>query len=469
LSPVELTQAFLERIERLNPLLNAYITISGELALKQARDAENEVAHGQYRGPLHGIPVSLKDLIATEGVLTTGATAAFADWIPSEDAVVWRRLRDSGAILLGKTNLDEIASGFATVNPFFGPARNPWNTARITGGSSGGSGAAVIAGLCMASIGSDTNGSIRVPSSLCGIVGLKPTYGLVSTKGGLFLSWTSDHFGPMANTVEDAALVLNAIAGHELGDPLSAEGEPEDYAFGLNKGIAELRLGIPTNYFWDFDITSNDGSTRQGLDAEVAQSVREAIEVMKGMGAEVVEIEIGGLDNTGRDLINGIEMAVERAAFFERLPPERWELFSQRYRDGARRGFEITAAEYLAAIRRAQAVGTAIEGALEKCDALIVPTTPIVAPLISDVQASMSASPGATGVPGMSPMAGIGRYTAPFNRSGHPALSIPCGFHSSGLPIGLMIVTKHFDETTALQVGHAFERSTSWHQNRPDL
>lgn len=221
LSPYELTRAVLARIDRLNPLLNAYITVTSDLALAQAKEAEEEIRAGRYRGPLHGIPVALKDLVATAGVLTTGGTAALSDWVPREDAFVWRRLREAGAVLLGKLGLHEMASGFTNLNPFYGVTRNPWDPSRITDGSSGGSGAAVAAHMCLAAIGSDTAGSIRVPSTLCGIVGFKPTFGRVSTRGALYLSWTRDHLGPMAKTVEDAALILRVIAGHDSFNPLA--------------------------------------------------------------------------------------------------------------------------------------------------------------------------------------------------------------------------------------------------------
>lgn len=480
LSPVELTRALLARIERLNPLLNAYITVTAELALAQAREAEAEIRRGNYRGPLHGIPISLKDLIATAGVLTTGGTAALADWVPREDAFVWQCLREAGAVLLGKTNLHEMAAGSTNLNPFYGASRNPWNLERITGGSSGGSAAAVAGHLCLGSIGSDTGGSIRGPAALCGIVGLKPTFGRVSTRGAIFLSWTNDHLGPMTKTVEDAAILLNAIAAYDPLNPLAVPMPPEDYTAHLGDGLRGVNIAVPINYFWELQWPSEDESdSRIGPDPDTVKAVRAAIDVLKGLEANVVETTIEGLDEL---LMRQPAVAppVERAFYLQDLPPERQERFSRRFREGNRRALEAPAVEYLANLERGYRLQTLLESALQPYDAFVVPTTPIVAPTIKAAEAAAQraeealAAAAAAGEPPplvreRGPTAALLRYTGPFNRSGQPALTVPCGFSREGLPIGMMIIGKRFQEGMVLRIGHAYQQATEWHKRRPPL
>ena len=477
LSPVDLTTALLARIERLNPLLNAYITVTPEVALQQAREAEAEIKAGNYRGPLHGIPIALKDLVATAGVLTTGGTGALSDWIPAEDAVIWSLLRQSGAVLLGKLGLHEMAAGFTNLNPFYGATRNPWDTNRITGGSSGGSGAAVAAHMCLAAIGSDTAGSIRVPSALCGITGLKPTFGRVSTRGALYLSWTRDHLGPMTKTAQDAALIMNAISGFDSMNPLSVPSPDEDFGRGMNSDLTGVRLAVPSNYFWEFEPVTSPDSVQlgPGLDPEVASSVRAAIETLRSLGVTIEEIEIDGMDAM-RD--NVASFNVERAFFVEQLPPERRALFDARYRDGVVQGLETPAAAYLRSLHTAHSVQVALETAMQGYDALVAPTSPITAPTIDSVASAMTqaaeaataakergeAPPRAGG-----PTAPIGRNTSPFNQSGQPALTVPCGLAGNGLPIGMMIVGNRFADATALRIGHAYQQATNWHTRRPPV
>ena len=479
ISPVELTKALLARIERLNPLLNAYITVTASLALAQAKEAEAEIQQGNYRGPLHGIPVAIKDLVATAGVLTTGGTGALSDWIPKEDATVWRRLREAGAILLGKLGLDEVATGFTNLNPFYGVTRNPWDTTRITGGSSGGSGAAVASHLCLAAIGSDTAGSIRVPSALCGIAGLKPTFGRVSTRGALYLSWTRDHLGPMAKTVEDAALLLNVISGYDPLNPLSTPAPEEEFTAHLRAGLHGLHIAVPSNYFWEFEVSyPEEGSeARPGLDPEVASAVRSAIDVLQSLGATISEVTIEGIEKL-QDATTASDFHVESAFFVEELPPERRARFSERYRDAISRGLEATAANYLRSLQTTHLTQVALESALEGYDAFVLPTTPMVAPAIEVVAAAASRAAEAAAAarergdpspPMGGPTAHIGRYTGPFNRSGQPALTVPCGSSSEGLPMGLMIVGKRFADGAVLRIGHAYQQATDWHTRRPPL
>lgn len=460
LSPVELTRALLARIERLNPLLNAYITVTGDLAMDQAKQAEDEIVRGNYRGGLHGIPVCLKDHIATAGVPTTGGTAALADWIPSEDATVWRRLKEAGAVLLGKTGMHELGAGTTNVNPFYGTTLNPWNTAYITGGSSGGCAAAVAGHLCLAAIGNDSGGSIRIPAALCGIVGIKPTYGLVSTQGVLFLSWTNGHLGPMTKTVEDAAIVLNAIAGYEPGDQLSTPKKPEDFTHQLGGDLRGLRLAVPTNYFWEFESqTSSDGASPNGLDPEVARAVRAGMGLLQELGATVEEVEFEGLEQLLGG--QGAAMVVERSFFFGELPTERLERFSSQYRDGLLRGRKVKAFEYLGNLESVERIQQALSEALAEFDGMVCPTTPLVAPTIASVTQ--------TGTARGSAASSLARYCSPFNRSGHPALSVPCGFTENGLPIGMMIAAKHFADATVLRVASVYEQATEWHVRRASL
>ncbi|MDQ2914798.1 MAG: amidase family protein, partial [Chloroflexota bacterium] len=250
-SPVELTEACLARIEAVEPRLNAFVTVTADLARAQAREAEGEIVKGRYRGPVHGIPVAVKDLFATKGIRTTAGSKILADWIPDEDATVVRKLREAGAVLLGKLGLHEFAYGISSVNPHFGDVRNPWDTTKIPGGSSGGSAVAVVAGEAYATLGSDTGGSIRIPAALCGCVGLKPTYGRASLFGAVPLAWSLDHPGPLARTVRDVALALGAIAGHDPRDPISADRVLADLLAGINQGAARLRVGVPTDHVWD--------------------------------------------------------------------------------------------------------------------------------------------------------------------------------------------------------------------------
>ncbi len=479
LSPVELTHALLARIERLNPVLNAFITVTADLALGQARQAEEEIQKGEYRGPLHGIPLALKDLVATRGVLTTGGTGAFSDWVPREDAEVWRRLRNAGAVLLGKLGMHEMAFGFSNLNPFYGPTRNPWDIARATGGSSGGSGAAVAAGLCLGSVGSDTGGSIRVPASFCGVSGFKPTFGRVSTRGTIYLSWTRDHIGPLARTAEDAAMLLNAMAGFDPHNPLSAPCADEDFTTGLSSPLAGLRIAMPASTLAP-SVLSGTGSDSPGpgLDPEVLQAVRAAASVLGALGAMIEEVNLESWDDLRDTPEVRAAFRVESAFYLEELPPERRALFSDRYKDGLISGASTTAPVYLRSLQHTQKVAAALEKAMEGFDILLLPSTPTAAPSISAVvQAEQAAAEvaaaararGGTPQPGgaFGPLATVNRYTSPMNQSGQPAMSVPCGLTQAGLPIGLMVVGRRFSDGLVLRVAHAYQQATDWHTRRP--
>ncbi len=442
LSPVEITRAFLERIERLDGLLHAYITVTAERALADAQAAEAALARGESRGPLHGIPIALKDLFLTQGIRTTGHSRLLADNIPSEDATVVARLRDAGTILLGKLAMHEFA--FAGPAGDLAPAaRNPWDTERIPGGSSSGSGAAVAAGLCAAALGSDTGGSIRNPSAYCGVVGVKPTYGRVSRQGVLPLSWSLDHVGPMARTVEDAALLLQAMAGHDPGDPTTSTAPVPDYAAALTGDIRGLRVGLPPLYF-DRD---------RGTYPEVLEAVERALDELRSLGAEVQSVEIPHLSyaRAAQQVIMVTEAYAYHADNLRRHPEKYGNLFRRRVQVAALTGAD----HYLRALRVRTLLRAEFARAMERVDVLVCPTVPRPAPLFSEEDPV--------------PMERSFTFRGPFNLVGLPVVAVPCGFTPEGLPMGMQVVGRPFDEATALRVAHAYERRAGWYQRRPPV
>lgn len=433
ISPVELTRVCLERIEKLNPTLNAFITVTAESALAEARAAEQEIARGEWRGPLHGIPVALKDLIDTAGVRTTAASRVFQDRVPSQDAEVVRRLRQAGAVILGKSNLHEFAYGGSSLVSFFGEVHNPRDAEHIAGGSSGGSAAAVAAGLCYAAIGTDTAGSVREPASLCGCIGLKPTYGRVSTGGVIPLSWSLDHVGPLTATVADAAIVLQAIAGYDAGDVFSADVPVSDYVSALHEGTKSLRVGVPREFFYS------------DLDDEVRAAVEQAISVIRPLVAEVREIKIEvPTDRT----VQAVESFAYHAENVARSPG----LYQPETLRRIRSGEKISAAEYIARRRELDEERRRAHEIFADVDLLITPTTPIPAPRIADLKKDPAALRPAELT--------LLRNTRPFNVWGLPAISVPCGLTKAGLPIGLQIAGPQWWEDVVLRLGHAYERAT---------
>ena len=449
-SPVEATEAVLERIERLNPTLNAYITVMADQALAEARVAEGEIASGRYRGPLHGVPVGVKDLCATKGVRTTAGSKILADWVPDEDATVVRKLREAGAIIVGKTHLHEYAFGATGLNAHYGHARNPWDTSRITGGSSSGSGNAVAAGLCFAALGSDTGGSIRVPASLCGIVGLKPTYGRVSLEGVVPLAWSLDHIGPMARTVRDCALLLEAIAGFDPRDPSSADAPVEDWAAGLEVGLAGVRIGVPTAYAFP-----PVGRAGEQTEPDVATVVHDTISTLERLGAEVKQLELPVLQDYW--LSAGAVLVSEAAAYHQSNYEQRPQDYSDDVRMRFQGALEQKAADYVRAARfRDEARRTADDALLSKVDLLAMPTTIRTAVPIDSVAKD-------------DPTLGLTRCTMPFDFTGQPAISVPCGFTEQGLPVGLQLVGRRFDERTVLRAAHAFETESGVPRPRPPV
>lgn len=439
LSPLELTNACLERIGRLNPVLNAFITVSSETALAQARTAETEIARGEWRGPLHGIPIALKDLIDTAGIRTTAASALLADRIPTEDAEVVRRLKQAGAVILGKNNLHEFAYGGSSLVSHFGDVHNPWDTGRIAGGSSGGSAAAVAAGLCFAAIGTDTAGSIREPAALCGCVGLKPTYGRVSSRGVIPLSWSLDHVGPLTSTVADAAIVLQAIAGYDPADIATSDLPVEDYVSAIREDSKNLRVGVPRTYFYD------------DLDAEVAAAVEQALGVIKALVAEVKDVSLEV--PTNRKL-----QSAESYAYHAENVVKAPEMYQAETLRRIMSGASVSAQEYILRRREMDEARHSIREIFAKVDVLITPTMPMPAPAIADLKQSPVALRPAE--------LKLLRNTRPFNVWGLPAISVLCGFTQSGLPIGLQIAGPHWREDLVLRLAHAYEQATDWHQRR---
>lgn len=435
LSPVEVTQACLERIETSEPHINAFVTVTPEDALRAARAAEQEIAAGRYRGPLHGVPVAVKDLFDMDGLPTTASSKVRANHVATQDSACVERLREAGAVIVGKTQMHEFAFGILTPN-----TRNPWKLDHSPGGSSGGSGAAVAAGSCYMALGSDTGGSIRIPASVCGTVGLKPTYGRVSRFGVVPLSWSADHVGPLTRTVQDAALTLNVISGHDPRDPASAKTETADFCRTLDEGVRGVRLGVPSNYFFD------------QLDPEVEASVRTAIKVLEAEGAEIREVELPLAEQM---LPAGFTICLAEAAAYHRAT---LQTHGDQYQDDVRAllelGMLVPAADYITAQRVRERIKQAWREAFADLDAIVAPTT--AAPAAKADQTSRLWSDG-TEEPIMSAYA---RLTGPADVTGQPAISIPCGFSADRLPIGLQIVGRPFEEATVLRIARAYEAAS---------
>ena len=442
ISPVEITRDCIAHIEKLNPALNAFITVMAESALAEARWAEAEIGRGEWRGALHGVPVALKDLIDTAGVRTTAASALYKHRVPSQDADVVRRLRQAGAVIVGKNNLHEFAYGGSSLISDFGDVHNPWDVGRIAGGSSGGSAAAVAAGLAYAAIGTDTAGSIREPAALCGCVGLKPTYGRVSSRGVIPLSWSLDHVGPLAATVADAAVVLQAIAGYDAGDVTSADVPVADYVSVLQEGAKGLRVGVPREYFFD------------ELDAEVASAMEHALRGLQSLGAELREVRFGENEVPTDRTVQAAESYAYHAENVAKSP----ELYQAETVRRIRSGEKVSAAEHIQRRRELEEARRGIRAVFADVDVLVTPTTPMAAPAIAELKADPEALRPAE--------LRLLRNTRPFNVWGLPAISVPCGFTQSGLPIGMQIAGAHWREDLVLRVAHAYEQATAWHGRR---
>ncbi|MFI4868513.1 MAG: amidase [Steroidobacterales bacterium] len=434
-SPVELTRACLARIERGNSALGAFITVTSESALAAARQMQAEQRRGHWRGPLHGIPIALKDNIDTAGVRTTAASELFRHRVPSADADVVRRLKSAGAVLLGKLNLHEFAYGGTSDVSYFGAVHNPWALDHIAGGSSGGSGAAASASLCFGTLGTDTAGSVRIPASYCGVVGFKPTYGRVSIRGVIPLSWSLDHVGPICRSVADTALMLGAIAGYDPLDPSSVDRPVPDYLRALKRGTATLRLGVPRSPFFD------------DLDPQVARAVEAAIRVLRKLTGKVTGITLPPV--TSLLEIVGPEAYAYHSEWIGQFP-ERYQPMTRDRITGF--AADVKAPAYAAALYQTLRLRRQISEVFTHVDLLITPTMPR-----PPESFAKSASFEPIGI----------RNTSPFNIFGLPTISLPCGFTASGLPIGLQVSGAPFAESSVLSLAHAYERATAWHRRRP--
>lgn len=446
LSPVELTRAVLARIDRLEPGLNSFITVTSDLALAQAKRAEKEIVRGAYRGVLHGIPFCLKDLFYTRGVRTTAGSRILRNFIPAENAVAVDRLFAAGIILLGKTNLHEFAYGATNVNPHFGPVHNPWARDRMSGGSSGGSAAAVAAGLAIASLGTDTGGSIRIPAAACGCVGIKPTHGRVPLCGVIPLAPSLDHIGPICRCVEDVALVLEAIAGADACDPASSGRVGERFTQDLKKGLRGLRLGVPRQYFFD------------RLQRDVRRNVTAAIATLEHNGAEVREVNLKWMSETAR--LAGEITVAEALVYHWKWVQQRSAEYGPDVRVRLKEGMDESALAYLQAQEMRRVYAKEFDNVLRSVDVLAAPTLPVAAPRIEESEVVVGRSRENVRV-------ALLRLTRPGNLTGLPAITVPCGLTSDGLPTGLQLIGRRFDEKTVLRAAYAYELATSWHEMFP--
>jgi aspartyl-tRNA(Asn)/glutamyl-tRNA(Gln) amidotransferase subunit A len=433
ISSEELTKLCFTRIRKIDPKLNSFITLTEESALAQARECDRT----RSRNPLHGIPIALKDNIDTAGIRTTAASRVFFDRFPTQDAEVAARLKAAGTVLLGKLNLDEMAFEGTGTTSCFGPVHNPWNLERITGGSSAGSGAALAAGLCYASVGSDDGGSVRIPASFCGITGFKTSYGRVSTRGVVPSAYSLDTIGPMTRSAEDAALVLQALAGFDAADAITSDAPVPDYSAALHMPLGKLRLGLPRDYFFE------------NLDAEVAAAVERAIELMRPKFREVRDVKLPRFQFVSNGSYD-VELLHYQAPFFHKSP----ELYHRWSRRQLTELESVTALNYVETLRRIRECRRDIRRIFEQVDILLLPTKRDIAPTIqATVDESYRRPPS---------------NTAAFNRFGTPAISIPCGF-SQGMPVGLQIVGRAFAESQVLAVAHAYQQGTDWHTRHPRL
>ena len=466
-SPVELTKAFLERIGTVDSELNSYITVLTDTALSSAKKAEDEIMKGNYLGPLHGVPIGLKDIFVMKDVAATCGSRMLENFISPYDATVTARIKKSGAVILGKNNMDEFAMGSSNETSYFGPVKNPWDTERVPGGSSGGSASATAAGLCTASLGTDTGGSIRQPAALCGITGLKPTYGRVSRYGMIAFASSLDQAGPLTKSVEDAAILLNAISGNDELDSTSVDVAVPDFTKNLNGDIKGMKIGIPKEYFVD------------GMNKDVEEAVNKAIDDIKSLGAEIIEIS---LPHTKYAISTYYIIAPCEASsnlarydgvrFGYRTPdPEnlhdlffksRSEGFGEEVKRRIMLGtYALSSGYYDAYYLKSQKVRTLIredfKNAWEKVDVIVAPTTPETAFKINEK----------TDDPIKMYLSDV--LTIPCNIAGIPGLSTPCGFSSDNLPIGLQILGKAFDEESILRVAHAYEKVNNWNKKTPSI
>jgi len=457
LSPVELAEMFLARAEKSQSRLNAFITVTRERALADAQESERRFQKKTSRGPLDGIPIVLKDNIWTAGIRTTVGSRILGDFVPDRDATIASRLRRAGAVLLGKTNMHEFAYGVTSENPHFGAAHNPWDLARSPGGSSGGSAAAVAAGLCVASVGTDTGGSIRIPSALCGITGLKPTFGLVSCFGTVPLAPSFDHVGPIARTVDDAAILLDAIAGRDPADASTLTQPAYRRAGNIRDVPSEFRrrarnrpivLGWPREYFFN------------NVDPEIRAAIDAAARSFERLGARIEEVSLAHVSDGDEP---STTIALAEATHVHRSEgwfPARAADYGEDVRKRLELGAEIRAVDFLKASNTCRAVRKDFDAVLKKVDAILAPTTPIAAPLIGEKLANIAGHE--------EPVRGaLIRLNRPANLTGHPAISVPCGFTGAGMPIGLQMIGRMWGERNLLAIAALFESAVAGNARRP--
>jgi aspartyl-tRNA(Asn)/glutamyl-tRNA(Gln) amidotransferase subunit A len=449
LTAVVVARAALDRIDRYNPTLNAFITVTRDHALAAAEAVDRRVAAGQGSGlPLAGVPLAVKDSFWTKGIRTTGGTKVFAGFVPDEDATAVARLKAAGCVIVGKSLMHELAYGFTSRNPHHGDGRNPWDTSRIPGGSSGGNAIALATGMALAAVGGDTGGSNRQPAALCGVVGVKVTYGRVSRHGGIPLSWSMDTVGPMSRTVADAAALLQVMAGHDVHDPSTRAGSIPDFSAALKAGLKGLRLGIPHDRFLTM------------MEPDVGAAMQDALGVLKDQGATLVDVRFPPLEP-----VIGAHRAIifsEAAAAHEELIRTRSAEISDEVRPLLQSGMFLTATQYLGAQQARQNTIAAYRKLWRSFDVLVTPTSPIAAPPIGATTARLAGQD----IPLVRAFLDV---TLPFNLTGQPAISVPCGFTREGLPIGIQFVGRPFDEATLFRVGAAYESATDWHARKPPL
>ena len=447
LSSAEAVQAALARLEKIEGKLNAFITVLREQAPAEAKKADQEITGGNYRGPLHGVPVTIKDMFETAGVLTTGGSKILADWVPTTDSHLVERLRAAGAILIGKTNLDEFGHGGTSTLSHFGPVHNPWNVDRIAGGSSGGSAAAVAAGIGPLSYGTETGSSVRRPASYCGITGFKPTFGIISRHGSFRGAWSQDHVGLFARSVQDITLGLDPVAGYDPRDPASVHQDPPQYSTRLDANAKALRIGVLRHFL-------------ESVDSQVKQAFESALTILADLGGEVVDLEVPELRYAA--MTSMLTSSAESAGINRRWFRERHQDYVPHVARGIAVGMTITASEYFTAQRARHRIREAVRAAYERVDIIAAPTTGRVAPLLVD------------GVKGN----GDNTRHASYNHSnllrfpsmlGLPGCSLPCGISVETLPIGMQLIGAWFNDQTVLNTAAAYQSATDWHTRRPGI
>ncbi|QDY82685.1 amidase [Paenibacillus polymyxa] len=437
-SPVEITEQILHRIQRLNPKLNAFVTLTAELAIEQAKQAEHDIMHGRYKGPLHGIPIVHKDLYYTKGIRTTASSKILKDFVTDYDSTVVAKLHEAGTILLGKVQTHEFAAGMTTSSPHFGPCRNPWNLELVPGGSSGGSASALASGMAYLATGTDTGGSIRIPAACCGVVGMKPTYGRISRYGIMPMAWSLDHPGPLARSVLDASLCLDVMSGFDAKDVSTVDLPPPGIKL-YPEGLKGVRIGLPTNYYYD------------GLEPQVEAALQSAIHTFRELGAELIEVEFPLIKHVPEATM-AIMMA-EMYSIHEKWMEKKSDDYGQDVRMFLESSKDIPASIYLQSQRARQLVTDDFLNAMSGIDVLLTPATPNTAPYPDDQAGALR----------------LTTFTLPTNLTGMPSLSMPCGFSPSGLPVNMQLIGRHFEEAEVLGIGYAYELATDWHKRHPQL